>query len=66
MAYQKARLDYLDTLQVELYKQNAVKAEATQAVIAIGQTHTQMTLALVEPISYSLVTIVVFWAAFLF
>ena len=66
MAYQKARLAYLDTLQAESDHQKAAKAEATQASIAIGQTRTQMTLALVDPISYSLVSIVVSWAAFLF
>ncbi len=66
MAYQKARLAYLETLQGESDQQKAAKAEATQAAIAIGQTRTQMTLALVDPISYSLVTIVVAWAGFLF
>jgi len=59
MAYQKERLTYLDTLQAESEQQKAAKSEATQAAIAIGQTRTQMTLALVDPISYSLVTIVV-------
>ena len=49
MAYQKARLAYLDTLQAESDQQKAAKAEATQAAIAIGQTRTQMTLALVDP-----------------
>ncbi len=65
-AYLKARLAYLDTLQPTSDQQTAAKAEATQAAIAIGQTRTQMTLALVDPISYPLVTIVVAWAAFLF
>jgi hypothetical protein len=66
MAYQKARIAYLDTLAADSDQQKAAKAEATQAAIAIGQTRTQMTLALVDPISNALVTIVVAWAAFLF
>ena len=37
-----------------------------QAAIAIDQLLSQMTLALVDPISYSLISIVVAWAAFLF
>ncbi len=65
-AYLKARLAYLDTLQPTSDQQTAAKAEATQAAIAMGQTRTQMTLALVDPISNALVTIVVSWAAFLF
>ncbi len=66
IAYQKARSAYLDTLQAQSDQQTAAKAEATQAAIAIGQTRTQMALALVDPISYPLVTIVVASAAFLF
>ena len=45
---------------------STLEALHCQAAIAIGQTRTQMTLALVDPISYSLVTIVVAWAGFLF
>jgi hypothetical protein len=37
-----------------------------QAAVAIDQTLSQMTLALVDPISYSLIGVVVAWAAFLF
>jgi hypothetical protein len=37
-----------------------------QAASAIDQLLTQMTLALVDPISYPLISIVVGWAAFLF
>ena len=37
-----------------------------QAAVAIDQTLSQMTLALVDPISYSLISVVVAWAAFLF
>ena len=65
-AYLKARIAYLNTLQPASDQQTAAKAEAMQAAIAIGQMRTQMTLALVDPISYSLVSIVVAWAAFLF
>jgi hypothetical protein len=49
----KARLALLNTLQPASDKQTAAKAEATQAAIAIDQTLAQMTLALVDPISYS-------------
>ena len=62
----KARLALLNTLQPASDQQTAAKAEATQAAIAIDQTLAQMTLALVDPISYSLISIVVAWAAFLF
>ena len=62
----KAKLALLDTLQPASDQQKAAKAEATQAAIAIDQTLTQMTLALVDPISYSLISIVVAWATFLF
>ena len=65
-AYLKARIAYLNTLQAASDQQTAAKAEAMQAAIAIGQIRTQMTLALVDPISYSLISIVVAWAAFLF
>ncbi len=66
MAYQKARLADLDALEAQSDQQKAAKAEATQAAIAMGQTRTQMALALVDPISNALVTIVVAWATFLF
>jgi hypothetical protein len=62
----KARLALLDTLQPASDPQKAAKAEAMQAAIAIDQTLTQMTLSLVDPISYPLISIVVAWAAFLF
>jgi len=62
----KARLALLNTLQPASDQQTAAKTEATQAAIAIDQTLAQMTLALVDPISYSLIGIVVAWAAFLF
>ena len=66
MAYQKARIAFLDALQPASDQQTAAKAEAMQAAIAIDQLVSQMTLALVDPISYSLISIVVGWAAFLF
>ena len=62
----KARLALIDTLQPASEQQKAAKAEATQAAIAIDQTLTQMTLSLVDPISYPLISIVVAWATFLF
>jgi hypothetical protein len=62
----KARLPLLNTLQPASDQQTASKTEAMQAAIAIDQTLAQMTLALVDPISYSLISIVVAWAAFLF
>jgi hypothetical protein len=65
-AYLKARIAYLNTLQPASDQQTAAKADAIQAATAIGQLRTQMTLALVDPISYSLISIVVAWAAFLF
>ena len=62
----KARTALLNTLQPASDQQTAAKAVAMQAAIAIDQTLAQMTLALVDPISYSLISIVVAWAAFLF
>ena len=62
----KARIAFLNTLQPASAEQTAAKAEAMQAASAIDQLLTQMTLALVDPISYSLVSVVVGWAAFLF
>jgi hypothetical protein len=62
----KARIAFLNTLEPASAEQTAAKAEAMQAASAIDQLLRQMTLALVDPISYSLVSIVVGWAAFLF
>jgi hypothetical protein len=62
----KARIAFLNSLQPATDQQTAAKAEAMQAAVAIDQTLSQMTLALVDPISYSLIGIVVAWAAFLF
>jgi Protein of unknown function (DUF4239) len=62
----KARTALLNTLQPASDQQTAAKTEATQAAIAIDQTLSQMALALVDPIAYSLISVVVGWAAFLF
>jgi hypothetical protein len=62
----KARIAFLNTLQPASNQQTAAKAEAMQAASAIDQLLTQMTLALVDPTSYPLISIVVGWAAFLF
>ena len=62
----KARIAFLDALQPGSVQQTAAKTEATQAAVAIDQSLSQMTLALVDPIPYSLISIVVGWATFLF
>ena len=62
----KARTALLNTLQPASDQQTAAKAEALQAASAIDQLLSQMTLALVDPISYSLIGVVVGWATFLF
>jgi len=62
----KARIALLDALQPTSDQQTAAKTEAKQSAIAIDQILAQMTLALVDPISYPLISIVVTWAAFLF
>ena len=62
----KARTALLNTLQPASDQQTAAKTEAMQAAIAIDQLLSQMTLALVDPISYSLISVVVGWAGFLF
>jgi hypothetical protein len=56
----------LNKLQPASDQQTAAKAEAMQAASAIDQLLSQMTLALVDPISYSLIGVVVGWATFLF
>jgi Protein of unknown function (DUF4239) len=61
-----ARTALLNRLHPASDQQTAAKTEAAQAAIAIDQTLAQMTLALVDPIAYSLISIVVAWAAFLF
>jgi hypothetical protein len=62
----KARIAFLNGLQPASDQQTAAKTEAMQAAIGIDQLLSQMTLALIDPISYSLISVVVAWAAFLF
>ena len=62
----KARIAFLNSLQPASDQQTAAKAEAMQAAVAIDEQLSRMTLALVDPISYSLMGIVIAWAAFLF
>ncbi len=64
--YLKARTAFLNTLQPSSDQQTVAKAEAIQDSIAIGATRTQMTVALVDPISRPLIVIVAAWATFLF
>jgi hypothetical protein len=66
LANLKEREAYLNSLQPSMDRQKTAKADAEQAAIAIGQTRMQMALALVEPISYPLIGLVVAWATFLF
>jgi len=66
LANLKDREAYLNALQPTTEQQRAAKADALQAAVAIGQTRLQMTLALVDPISYPLLAIVVAWATCLF
>jgi hypothetical protein len=62
----KERQAFLNSLQPSSDKQKAALAEATQAAQLIGQTRLQMALALVDPVSYPLLAIVVAWATCLF
>ena len=57
---------FLNSLQPSSDKQKAAKAEALQDASAIGQARLQMALALVDPVNYALLSIVVFWATCLF
>ncbi len=62
----KKREAYLATLEPASDQEKAAKAEAVEAANAISQARIQMALALEDPISYPLVSIVVAWAGFLF
>jgi len=62
----RAREGYLKTLQPTSDEQIAAKAAAGQAAIAMGQARTQLAIALVDPISYPLMGVVIAWAAVLF
>jgi hypothetical protein len=57
---------YLESLHPSTESQKQALAAANQAHASIGQTQLQMALALTDPISYPLLTIVVAWAVFLF
>ena len=58
----KEREAFLNSLQPSSDKQKAARAEALQDASAIGQARLQMTLALVDPVNYSLLCVVVAWA----
>ncbi len=62
----KEKETFLNSLQPSSDKQKAAQAEATQAEVAIGQARLQMALALVDPVNYSLLGIVVAWATCVF
>jgi hypothetical protein len=66
LASLKEREAFLSALQPTSDKQKAAKADALQAATAIGDARLQMALALVDPVNYSLLSIVVAWATCLF
>jgi len=57
---------YLDSLHPSTESQRQALAVANQAHASVGQIRLQMALALSDPISYPLLTIVTAWAVFLF
>jgi hypothetical protein len=57
---------FLDSLQPSSDAQKTALANANQAHAAIEQIRLQMALALTNPVTYSLLAIVVAWATFLF
>jgi hypothetical protein len=57
---------FLDSLKPSTEAQKSALANANQAHAAIEQIRLQMALALTDPVSYSLVAVVVGWATFLF
>jgi hypothetical protein len=62
----KQREAFLNSLQPSSDKQKAATAEALQDASAIGQARLQMALALVDPVNYPLLCVVVAWATCLF
>ena len=60
------RRAFLDLLQPSSDKQKSAQAAALQAAVAMDQTRMQLALALVDPVSYPLITIVLAWATCLF
>jgi hypothetical protein len=57
---------YLDSLRPSTDSQKQALAAANQAHASVGQMRLQMALALTDPVSYPLLTIVIGWAVFLF
>ena len=57
---------YLDSLRPTTEPQRLALAAANQAHAAVAQTRLQMALALTDPVSYPLLTVVIIWATFLF
>ncbi len=66
MSNLKERETFLKSLQASTDKQKAAQADALQAAYAIDQSRLQMALALVDPISYPLLGVVIAWATCLF
>jgi hypothetical protein len=58
--------DYLDALHPSTESQKQALAAANQAHASVGQMRLQMALALTNPVSYPLLTIVIAWVVFLF
>jgi hypothetical protein len=57
---------YLDSLKPSTDSQKSALSSANQATAAMSQIRLQMALALSDPVSYPLLTVIVAWAAFLF
>jgi hypothetical protein len=62
----KEREAFLNSLQPSSDRQKAAQAEALQDASAIGQARLQMALALVDPVNYALLCVVMSWATCLF
>jgi len=62
----RAGQTYLDSLRPSSESQKSALAAANQAHASIGQTRLQMALALTDPVSYSLLFMVIAWMTFLF
>jgi len=60
------RETFLNGIHPSTDKQKAAQAAAVQAANSIGQARVQMAVALVDPVSYPLLVIVVIWATCLF
>ena len=66
LAHQKDLEAYVNALEPSTDQQRAAKAAALAAAGAVGQSRTQMVFAVIEPVAYALVTVVVGWATLLF